>query len=101
MYAKVYIPFRGYYSTPFARWQGSLQNDNSITLGAVTAKRWLATKNYDPEMIDYVVFGKTVASPIVSIHLLGPVACWGRKRFLPCIFLKRALHLQHALIWQR
>jgi len=23
---KVYIPFRGYYSSPFCRWQGSLAN---------------------------------------------------------------------------
>lgn len=60
MYAKAYIPFRGYYSSPFSRWQGSLQNDNSIELGAATAKRWLATKNYDPKMVEYVVFGKTV-----------------------------------------
>lgn len=60
MYKNAYIPFRGYYSSPFSRWQGSLQNENSIELGANTAKRWLATKNFDPKMIDYVVFGKTV-----------------------------------------
>ncbi len=60
MYRKAYIPFRGYYSSPFSRWQGSLQNENAIELGANTAKRWLATKNFDPKMIDYVIFGKTV-----------------------------------------
>ncbi len=60
MYTKAYIPFRGYYSSPFSRWQGSLQNENAIELGANTAKRWLATKNFDPKMIDYVIFGKTV-----------------------------------------
>ena len=60
MYKKAFIPFRGYYSSPFARWQGSLQNENSIELGAATAKRWLASKKFDPKMIDYVVFGKTV-----------------------------------------
>ncbi|MDO9535654.1 MAG: thiolase family protein [Bacillota bacterium] len=60
MYAKAFIPFRGYYSSPFSRWQGTLQNENSIELGANTAKRWLATKNFDPKMIDYVVFGKSI-----------------------------------------
>lgn len=60
MYTKAFIPFRGYYSSPFARWQGSLQNENSIELGAATAKRWLASKKFDPKMIEYVVFGKTV-----------------------------------------
>lgn len=60
MYKKAFIPFRGYYSSPFARWQGSLQSENAIELGAVTAKRWLASKKFDPKMIDYVVFGKTV-----------------------------------------
>ena len=60
MYTKAYIPFRGYYSSPFSRWQGSLQNENAIELGAATAKRWLSTKNFDPKMIDYVVFGKTI-----------------------------------------
>jgi acetyl-CoA acetyltransferase len=60
MYSKAFIPFRGYYSSPFARWQGTLQNENAIELGANTAKRWLASKNFDPQMIDYVVFGKTI-----------------------------------------
>lgn len=60
MYQKAYIPFRGYYSSPFARWQGSLQNESSIELGAATAKRWLAEKKFDPKMIEYVVYGMTV-----------------------------------------
>ena len=60
MYTKAFIPYRGYYSSPFARWQGSLQNENAIELGAATAKRWLAHKNFDPAMIEYVIFGKTI-----------------------------------------
>ena len=60
MYSKSFIPYKGYYSTPFARWQGSLQNENSIHLGAATAKRWLATKNIDPKMFEYLFIGKTV-----------------------------------------
>ncbi len=34
MYTKSYIPYKGYYSTPFCKWQGSLANENAITLGA-------------------------------------------------------------------
>jgi acetyl-CoA acetyltransferase len=60
MYAKAYIPYRGYYSSPFSRWQGKLANENSIELAAATAKRWLAEKKLDPGIFDYLVFGKTV-----------------------------------------
>ena len=31
-FTKAYIPYNGYYSTPFTRWQGSMQNENSIEL---------------------------------------------------------------------
>ena len=48
MLTKAYIPYKGYYSSPFSRWQGSMANENSIELAAETAKRWLAEKNWDP-----------------------------------------------------
>lgn len=60
MYSKAFIPYRGYYSSPFARWQGSLQNENSIELGAATAKKWLAAKDLDPKIFEYLFVGKTV-----------------------------------------
>ncbi|CAA7601123.1 Thiolase, C-terminal [Acididesulfobacillus acetoxydans] len=60
MYAKAYIPYGGYYSTPFARWQGSLQNEHAVELAASTAKKWLAGKKIDPGIFDYLVFGKTI-----------------------------------------
>jgi len=60
MYSKAYIPYGGYYSTPFVRWQGKLQNENSIELGAATAKRWFAAKGIDPSIFEYLVFGKTI-----------------------------------------
>jgi hypothetical protein len=49
MYKKTFIPYRGYYSSPFARWQGSLQYDHPVELAASTAKKWLATKGFDPK----------------------------------------------------
>jgi acetyl-CoA acetyltransferase len=61
-FSKVYIPYNGYYSTSFCRWQGSMQNENSIELGAKTARRWfLEKKKIDPAVIDYLYFG-------ISIH---------------------------------
>ena len=60
MFSKAYIPFRGYYSSPFSRWQGSFQYENSIELGAKTARRWLEEKNINPEIFDYFLLGKTV-----------------------------------------
>lgn len=60
MLEKVYIPYGGYYSSPFSRWQGTLANENSITLGAATAKRWLEQKGWDPKIFDYVYLGITV-----------------------------------------
>lgn len=60
MLTKAYIPYKGYYSSPFARWQGSMANENSIVLAAETAKRWQAEKNWDPKIYDYLFLGITV-----------------------------------------
>ena len=60
MLEKVYVPYGGYFSSPFSRWQGTLANDNSITLGAATAKRWLEQKRWDPKIFDYFYLGITV-----------------------------------------
>jgi len=63
MLTKAYIPYRGYFSSPFARWQGSMANENSIVLAAETAKRWLAEKNWDAKIFDYLFLGITVHQP--------------------------------------
>ncbi len=60
MLNKAYIPYRGYYSTPFVRWQGSLANEHSIVLGAATSKRFFESKGWDPKAFDYVLVGSTV-----------------------------------------
>ena len=63
MLTKAFIPYGGYYSTPFARWQGTLANENSITLGTETSQRWLAQKNWDPKIFDYLILGITIGQP--------------------------------------
>lgn len=60
MLTKAFIPYKGYYSTPFARWQGTLANENSIVLGANTSKRFFESKQWDPKSIEYVMVGSTV-----------------------------------------
>jgi acetyl-CoA acetyltransferase len=61
MLKKAFIPYGGYYSSPFCRWQGKMQNENSIVLGAETSKRWLAEKGYDAGMFDYLYLGVTIS----------------------------------------
>ena len=63
MLSKAYIPYKGYYSTPFARWQGSMANEHAIVLAAETSKRWLAEKKWDPMMFDYLFLGITIGQP--------------------------------------
>ncbi|MCP4687377.1 MAG: thiolase family protein, partial [Desulfobacterales bacterium] len=58
-----YIPYKGYYSTPFARWQGSMANEHAIKLAASTTRRWFAEKKWDPKMFDYLFLGMTIGQP--------------------------------------
>lgn len=57
----VEIPYGGYWSTPFARWQGALQHLHSLELAAHVAKAELARRNIEPQTFDYGVVGFTVA----------------------------------------
>jgi acetyl-CoA acetyltransferase len=61
MLTKAFIPYNGYYSSPFCRWQGSMALDNPIVLGANTARNWFLHKKLDPTILDYVYYGTTVA----------------------------------------
>lgn len=63
MLTKAYIPYKGYYSTPFSRWQGKMANAHAIVLGANTSRRWLAEKSWDPEIFDFLFLGMTIGQP--------------------------------------
>lgn len=58
-----YIPYGAYWSTPFARWQGSLAHINSITFAADTAKAKLDDIGLDAGALDFCAFGQTVMQP--------------------------------------
>ncbi|MBK8121749.1 MAG: thiolase family protein, partial [Sulfuritalea sp.] len=57
---KAEIPYGAYWSTPFARWQGSLANLHSIEFAAHVARRELAKRKIDPQGFDYGVLGFSV-----------------------------------------
>ncbi len=54
------IPYGGYWSTPFARWQGSFQNLHSLRFAAHVARAELARREIDPAGFDFGVLGMTV-----------------------------------------
>ncbi|MEK9677254.1 MAG: thiolase family protein [Rhodospirillaceae bacterium] len=54
------IPYGAYWSTPFAKWQGTLSHLHSIEFGAHVARDEMAKRNIDPAKIDYGVLGLTV-----------------------------------------
>jgi acetyl-CoA acetyltransferase family protein len=91
-YTKAYIPYGGYYSTPFCRWQGSMQNDNAVSLGATTARRWFVEKRkLDPTMIDYLYFGATVAqNHWFCAHNWAGAILTDDKKFVPGLFVNQA-----------
>lgn len=60
MLNNVYIPYKGYWSSPFCRWQGSFQNESSITLGAATAAKFLETRKISPDSLDGLFLGMTI-----------------------------------------
>lgn len=60
MFEKAFIPYKGYWSSPFCRWQGSLQNENAIVVGAATAKKAFALRGIDPANLDGVFLGWSV-----------------------------------------
>ena len=60
MIYKAEIPYGAYWSTPFARWQGSLAHLHSIEFAAHVAKLELAKRKIAPAAFDYGVLGFSV-----------------------------------------
>jgi acetyl-CoA acetyltransferase len=60
MYTNAYVPYKGYWSSPFCRWQGSLQNQHAVELAAATAKRFFELREITPDIFDGIVFGATI-----------------------------------------
>ena len=56
----VQIPYGAYWSTPFAKWQGSFADLHSIRFAAAVAVGELKRRNIPGELFDYGVLGTTV-----------------------------------------
>ena len=61
--ANAFIPYGIYWSTPFARWQGSLAHLHSVKLAARTAQQALQAKKFPTERIDLGILGITNPQP--------------------------------------
>jgi acetyl-CoA acetyltransferase family protein len=59
-FENTYIPYGAYWSTPFARWQGSLGSIHSMKLAAESAKSFFEARKIPPESLDALVLGITV-----------------------------------------
>lgn len=57
---KAEIPYGAYWSTPFAKWQGSLSHLNAVEFGAYVVKRALAKRDIDVADFDYAVLGTSI-----------------------------------------
>lgn len=56
----VYIPYGGYWSTPFVRWQGNFSHLHSIRFAADVAQGALRERDIAPENFDALFLGMTV-----------------------------------------
>lgn len=91
-FRNVYVPYNGYYSSPFCRWQGSLQNENAIELGGKTARNWfLQKKKIDPTIIDYVYFGITIPQHHLFYgHTWSAATLLDDQKYVPAVFIHQA-----------
>ena len=60
MFEQVEIPYGCYWSSPFVRWQGSMQDLHSVKFAAHVARRELAKRDIDPAAFDAGVFGLSI-----------------------------------------
>ena len=61
-FENAYLPAGGYWTSPFAKWQGSLSNSHTIKLAADVTKIALKQRQLDPTDMDSIVFGWTIPS---------------------------------------
>jgi acetyl-CoA acetyltransferase family protein len=61
-FEKTYIPYGGYWSSPYARWQGSLGHLHPMKLAAQVAVKAIGERKISPEAFDGLIFGMTIPS---------------------------------------
>jgi acetyl-CoA acetyltransferase len=91
MLTKAFIPYGGYYSSPFSRWQGTMATENAIVLGAKTARNWMLTKDFDPTMLDYMYYGITIAQHhMFYSHTWAAAMLVDNAKDLPALMVNQA-----------
>ncbi len=63
MFKKAFIPHKGYWSSPFSRWQMSFQNEHPVKLAAATAQKFFELRQIDPAVFDGCTLGMTIGMP--------------------------------------
>ncbi|MHC4937343.1 MAG: thiolase family protein [Planctomycetota bacterium] len=61
-FENAYLPAGGYWTSPFAKWQGSFSNLHTIHFAADVTKIALKQRGMDPTAMDALVFGWTIPS---------------------------------------
>ncbi len=59
-FTKAYIPYGGYWSSPYAKWQGSFADLHSMELAAATARKFFEMRNIPAEKFDNCYLGLTI-----------------------------------------
>jgi acetyl-CoA acetyltransferase len=59
-FQNAYIPFGGYWSTPFCRWQEDFAHLNAVSFAAEVARRALGERDISPQVFDSLYLGLTV-----------------------------------------
>ncbi len=91
MLTKAYIPYNGYYSSPFSRWQMSMANENAIVLGAQTARNWFLKRDLDPTVIDYLYYGNTISQPkMFYSHVWAAAMLVDNAKPIPALMVHQA-----------
>jgi acetyl-CoA acetyltransferase family protein len=84
-FKNTYIPYGGYWSTPFCTWQGSFQNLHAIKFAAEIGTGFLQEKKISPKDFDELIFGITIpqlssfygtpwlAGMMGAEHITGPM----------------------------
>lgn len=60
MFSNAFIPYRGYYTSPYSRYGKTFKNENAISLSASTSKLWMQSSHISPSIVDFVIYGNSV-----------------------------------------
>jgi len=62
-FKNAFIPYGAYWSSPYARWQGSFANLHAIELAAATGRKFFESHGIAPGKIDNLYLGQTIPQP--------------------------------------